>query len=120
MPAYDFQKQFASRVASGQKRQTIRATGKRRHARSSDALQLYMGMRTKACRKLVSPDPLCREVLPITMCECNGIVFIHIDGKLIDDAEALAVADGFRTLGEFLQFFRKTHGLPFQGVLIRW
>ena len=120
MPAYDFQKQFAALVASGQKRQTIRATGKRRHAQPGDALQLYTGMRTKACRKLVSPDPVCREVLPITMRECNGIVLIHIDGKLVDDAEVLAVADGFRTLGEFLQFFRKTHGLPFQGVLIKW
>ena len=120
MPAYDFKKQFAALVSSGQKRQTIRATGKRRHARPSEALQLYTGMRTKACRKLVTPDPVCREVLPITMCECNCIVLINIDGKLIDDAEALAVADGFRSLGEFLQFFRKTHGLPFQGVLIKW
>ena len=120
MTAYNFQKQFAPLVASGQKRQTIRATGKRRHARPGEALQLYTGMQTKACRKLVTPDPVCREVLPVTMCEFNHIVLIHIDGKLIDDAEALAIADGFRILGEFMQFFRNTQGLPFQGVLIKW
>lgn len=58
MPAYNFQKQFAPLVESGQKRQTIRAIGKRRHARPGESLQLYTGQRTKACRKLISPDPV--------------------------------------------------------------
>lgn len=59
MPAYNFRKQFAPLVESGQKRQTIRTIGKRRHARAGEPLQLYTGQRTKACRKLFSPDPEC-------------------------------------------------------------
>jgi hypothetical protein len=53
------------------------------------------------------------------MDEFNGIVLINIGGKLVDDAESLAAADGFVTLGEFLNFFRSTHGFPFSGVLIK-
>ena len=67
MPAYNFQKQFAPLVESGQKRQTIRAIGKRRHARPGESLQLYTGQRTKACRKLISPDPECVSVQAVYM-----------------------------------------------------
>jgi hypothetical protein len=56
MPAYNFQKQFAPLVQSGEKRQTIRTLGKRSHAQPGNKLQLYTGMRTKQCRKLVDPD----------------------------------------------------------------
>ena len=71
MPAYTFQSRFAPLVASGEKRQTIRAIGKRRHAAVGDRIQLYTGMRTKACRKLVTPDPVCTFAAAVYI--CHGI-----------------------------------------------
>ncbi|MGO4286877.1 ASCH domain-containing protein [Bosea sp. TAB14] len=44
-------------IESGRKRQTIRAP-RRRHARVGEQLQLYTGMRTKACR-LIRDDVIC-------------------------------------------------------------
>lgn len=120
MPAYNFQAQFASLVESGAKRQTIRATGKRRHARLGEAVQLYTGMRTRFCRKLIEPDPICLQVQAIELLEFNGIALMLINGELAQDAEALAVADGFCTFLDFINFFRRVHSLPFHGVLIRW
>ena len=59
MVAFSFKAQFADLVASGKKTQTIRQTAR---AKPGDRLQLYTGMRTKKCRKLVDPDPVCTLV----------------------------------------------------------
>lgn len=59
MVAFNFMPQFAPLVASGTKTQTIRQTAR---AKPGDRLQLYTGQRTKACRKLVDPDPVCTLV----------------------------------------------------------
>lgn len=40
MVAYSFQSRFAPAVESGRKRQTIRAVGKRRHARQGEAKRI--------------------------------------------------------------------------------
>ncbi|PZU93100.1 MAG: hypothetical protein DI527_07580 [Chelatococcus sp.] len=57
MVAYSFNRQFAAPIESGRKRQTIRAP-RRRHASIGEQLQLYTGMRTKACR-LIRDDVVC-------------------------------------------------------------
>lgn len=44
------QRHFVDPVLIGRKPKSNRALGKRRHARSGDAIQLYVGMRTKHCR----------------------------------------------------------------------
>ena len=51
MPALNFKKQFAEKVETGEKRQTVRAKRKRAFV-VGDKLYLYTGMRTKYCRKL--------------------------------------------------------------------
>lgn len=51
MPMFNFKKQFADSVESGEKRQTIRARRKNRPQVGQTAY-LYTGARTKACRKL--------------------------------------------------------------------
>ena len=50
MVAYSFRPRFIEPILGGRKRQTIRAIGRRRHARPGDPLQLYAGMRTRNCR----------------------------------------------------------------------
>lgn len=117
MVAYNFQAQFADAVASGAKRQTIRATGKRRHARAGDPLQLYTGMRSKSCRKLL--DAVCVQAVPVHISEDGAVTWA---GSQLPGAQvaSLALQDGFQDVAAFLDFFRTQHGLPFQGVCISW
>lgn len=121
MVAYNFQSRFAELVRTGQKTQTIRAPRKDgRHAKVGDRLQLYTGMRTRHCRKLVEPDPVCIAVRPIHI--NNGAIWL--DGSAAplraDAAMEMAIADGFSCIADFLSFFVKTHGYPFDGYLIQW
>lgn len=60
MVAYNFQTRFAGAVSNGQKHLTLRAPrgGRSRHARVGEPVQLYTGMRTPACRALLS-SPTC-------------------------------------------------------------
>jgi hypothetical protein len=120
MPALNFQKQFADRVAAGEKRQTIRAWRKRPF-RTGDKLFLYTGMRhPKACRKL--GEATASRVVPIVIGDGPGANQIYVDGGWLTAKEctALATADGFECVTDMLDWFRKTHGLPFYGQLIQW
>ena len=114
MVAYNFRSRFADAVQSGLKLQTIRAPRVRGHARPGDALQLYTGMRTRACRKLA--DALCLASTHCILTE--GGVWLGDGSRAgLDD---FAQADGFGNFEEMRTWFRKTHGLPFEGQLIRW
>jgi hypothetical protein len=125
MVAYSFKARFAEPILAGTKRQTIRATGKRRHAKAGDALQLYVGMRTKHCRKII-PDTTCVETAPITILfddeddEAEGVILpgFGFPGGL----EGFARSDGFASWAELKAFWRENHpGVDqFEGVLIRW
>ena len=118
MVAYNFKQQFVPLIETGAKQQTIRLPRKR-HTKPGEAMQLYTGMRTKACRKLVTPDPLCLSVEPLLMHDALGIKLN--DRWLTKEAlTQLALADGFASWDECLHFFNTVHGLPFQGVLIKW
>ena len=105
-------------------------------------MQLYEGMRTKSCRKILTPDPICLDVFPIVIelsprrrdvigsIEVNGIPLNQ------DEIEAFACADGFapeyvnaialdldgKTARENMgAFWRASHqGNRFTGVLLKW
>ena len=116
MPAYNFQKQFAPAVKSGDKHQTIRA--KRKHRpRVGQTAYCFTGMRTKKCRRLCK-KPILR-VRDISICR-KGYT---IDGFILSTKSTLdryAREDGFLTWAEMLGWFKRTHGLPFRGDLIMW
>ena len=120
MPLLGYKNQFASLVKSLEKRQTIRAKRKRPF-KAGDRLFHYVGLRTKTCRKLLESD--CVSTKDIMINE-KGDVFI--DGRRMSegDKESFAHADGFRDQGssweQMFIFFRKVHGLPFEGQLIKW
>lgn len=117
MVAYNFKPQFAGAVESGEKTQTIRRNGKRRHAKPGDTLQLYSGMRTKSCRLLKTAKCLNTWAIEIRP---DGRVYL--DGDLlndIDQVQQLAQDDGFGDVPEFLWFFCPGDD-PFKGVLIKW
>lgn len=120
MPALNFKAQFAPSVESGQKRCTIRVRRKY-PIKVGDRLYLYTGMRTKQCRKL--SETICKTAQDIRI-KSPTIVWLNRWGAwgLLPDEEihALAHADGFETVTEFVSFFRETYGLPFEGQLIKW
>ena len=143
MVAYSFKTIFADQVAGLRKCQTIRAD-RRRHARPGERLQLFAGMRTRQCRKLVTPDPVCLSVQRIdivTSVLVDGVIAsIAIDGQPLDrgDIESFAEADGFgcAEVGDWRlkeiggkgsarwnmgHFWKESHGIGrFEGVLIKW
>lgn len=137
MVAYSFKAFFVPQIACGLKRQTVRAD-RARHARPSEPVQLYQGMRTRMCRKIVSPDPICTSVLPIVIeTRGFGIALIETNGRKLDaeDAEAFAENDGFApghinalaymdgktALENMGRFWLENNGVGiFRGVVIHW
>lgn len=132
MVALSFKGQFAEPILAGIKRQTVRMHRKR-PPRVGERLQLYVGMRTKHCRKIM-PDPLCTEVcLVMITVDADSPELIagitsdnrtHLGNEAI---ERFAVADGFaasdgcsarRAMGNF---WMRHHGAgQFIGTVIRW
>lgn len=98
MVAYSFKSAFVEDIAAGLKCQTIRLP-RPRHARPGERLQLFTGMRTKHCRKII-PDPVCIGVDQLIIDTRSGrLDHLEINGCVIDlasaEADAFAVADGF-------------------------
>lgn len=132
MVALSFKAQFAPPIVAGIKRQTVRA-GRKRPPRAGERLQLYVGMRTKHCRKII-PDPICTEVsLIVIEVDANHpdlIASINVGGDyLLNDRaiERFAIADGFTGHGEISarramgNFWMRHHGPgQFIGHVIRW
>ena len=120
MVAYNFQERFADAVERGEKTQTIRAVGKRQHAQSGDTIQLYTGQRTKHCRKL--GEAVCTFSIPVQINQNNALISNPITGFVHEarDLNIFAQADGFSDWREMRDWFGKAHGLPFEGVLIKW
>lgn len=133
MVAYSFQRRFVPAIAEGRKTQTIRGQRKR-HARPGERLQLYSGMRTRGCQKII-PDPVCAGVWPIDLIfddVANHKPVYCIERPegdqvgIVDDA--FAQADGFEDLAAFVDFWhaqKLAAGLEreaccFSGVLIVW
>ncbi len=131
MVAYSFQRQFADAIVAGKKRHTIRAYGAKRHAFVGEGLQLYVGMRTKHCAKII-PDQICKKVEQLSInvgdLEITGIELRKPTKKAInvtllcdDDMEKFARRDGFDSLSHMHAFWKHTHGVGrFTGVLIGW
>lgn len=150
MVAYSFKKRFVEPIAVGigipvlncinvartdihPKRQTIRAFGKRRHARVGDTVQLYTAMRTKQCRKIGIARCVGFEGVLLKWSEwpsfCTfDIVEMEPGGwrrkgptRPIKSMEAFARDDGFASFEDMRAFWKAEHGLEtFEGALIKW
>lgn len=137
MVAYSFRERFIKPIQVGlssvqlsfdppPKRQTIRAIGKRRHARPSEILQLYYAMRTKQCRSIGVAR--CTDVKNIRISiETNKVEIEEDIWREIRTRSALnqfARSDGFEDWADMQAFWRKEHRGkrvgPFVGVMIEW
>lgn len=119
---------FQDKILSGEKRQTVRLKAR---CKPGDRLQLYTGMRTKACRKL--GEAVCEAVFPVMFLADGGLLFPGASelaaislygarGKVADyvTSERFARADGFPRWDDCAAFFREKYGLPFAGQVIVW
>lgn len=140
MVAYSFKQRFIKPIEAGlssvalsfdppPKRQTIRAIGKRRHARAGEILQLYYGMRTKQCRSIGVARCVSAHEIRISIGGGNIVIapgtedFELIRGR--DHLNEFARSDGFADWPDMQEFWRQEHGDltrlgPFVGVMIRW
>lgn len=102
------------------KLQTIRA-GRERHARPGERLQLFTGMRTAQCIKIMH-DPVCTMVLPIRIGFATArIARIEVGQVLVRDLDMFAALDGFPDLDDMTHFWLERHGArDFRGVVIEW
>lgn len=115
MVAFNFQPQFVAAIQSGEKTQTIRRSAR---ANVGDRLQLYTGMRTKACRKIITPDPVCILTNYIAL-RPDGITFG--DANLFPSADEFARQDGFRDYDDMHRWFTERYDdAYFVGRLTRW
>lgn len=112
----NFKKQFVPLIRSGSKRQTLRRSRKRQTL-ASDILYLYTGMRTKQCELI--GRYVCLSVDQVIIAE-NGDVVLNGNVLNCREAQALAQADGFDDLVDFIDFFTELYGIPVTLDLIKW
>lgn len=119
---------FQGKILSGEKRQTVRLKAR---CKPGDTLQLYTGMRTKACRKL--GEAVCEAVFPVAIVPDGVLMFpaaaelaagglYGATGKIPGAAarERFARADGFTCWAACAAFFREKYGYQFVGQVIVW
>lgn len=131
MVAYSFNPRFVEPIRQGFKTQTIRAHGRRRHARPGELLQLYSGMRTAHCQRIL-PDVPCLELMEVEIqFRAGEITRIVTDGVPVCDLDAFAIRDGFADAVDMWAFWHDHHPqaveaatggimVAFRGVLIEW
>lgn len=113
-----FKPQFAPLVLSGEKCQTIRPTPKRM-PKSGERISLrqWTGKPYRSKQRVLR-ESIVAEVLPVKI----NAAAIMVNGCVLlgDEEWAFAKADGFNTPQDLLDWFNFTHGLPFEGVVIKW
>lgn len=118
MPLLGFKKVYEPLIISGKKKQTIRQTRKS-PIKPGDKLFMYVGLRTKHCRKI--GEAICSEIGKIQIQEMTAWVFTKTLGwqsiRLLDQ---FAQNDGFDNWKKMRDFFKKQYGFPFKGILIKW
>ena len=125
MVAYSYKDRFEGPILARTKLQTIRAVGKRRHAREGEEIQNYVRMRQPSCR-LVSRE---RCILSTPIFINFDDATLSFDGRVYAGRTALdefAKMDGFASWPEMVEFWSAEHfggqapsGI-FEGVLVRW
>ena len=120
-----FQPRFAPLVEAGSKTSTIRPVPKRA-IRAGDVLDLrtWTGKPYRSKQRKLR-EAFCTAVTPIELCFIRHRLLVWLRGAkpkhLSRSAiETLARRDGFSDAAEMADWFENAHGLPFEGVLIKW
>jgi hypothetical protein len=132
MPTINFQSQFApgllamldkayqKRTGIKPKTTTIRKIRKKNAIKTGDVCYLYIGQRTKKCKKL--GECYCKAIEPIMIDETRDEFIVKVDGLRLDfeKAQRLAREDGFGNITDMVRWFKMIHGLPFSGERIHF
>jgi hypothetical protein len=118
-----FQDRFAPLVLDGTKPHTIR---RQANCQPGDllSLRLWTGKpRRKGSKQEVLREETCVAVLPVSIGHGPHGYGLRVDGVELIAVEArgkLARNDGFSCATQMRDWFKSTHGLPFEGFLIAW
>lgn len=114
-----FKPRFAPLVADSTKVQTIRPPRKK-SVRPGHILSLrkWSGLPYRSPQVILCPPRVCLAVEPVRVARDR----IVVSSRTLDceAAETFAAADGFVNFAEMVEWFDNEHGLPFDGILIRW
>lgn len=117
MPALSFSV-FKDKILSGEKRQTIRSV--RKHPiKEGDVLYMYWKQRSQTEREKLG-EAKCVKIRQVQIFREYLIEDQNKFCQIKQYLDKFAIADGFDNWDEMRDFFDKTHGLPFTGVLIEW
>lgn len=113
-----FKPEFASKVLSGEKCQTVRPTPKRMPKRDDRiSLRCWKGKPYRSKQRILR-EAIIDWVQPIRITE-HGIT---LDSQMLSEHQEWTFAkdDGFNTPQDMIEWFSFTHGLPFTGIVIYW
>jgi len=116
MPVLNFKAQFVEPIRAGTKHHTIRADRKV-PIKPGDKLYLYCGLRHKGAFRILPGAVACTRVISIRIHIVRVRDWVEeqavwIEGQKLanDEAQALAVADGFPDWPAMRRFWLDTHG----------
>lgn len=114
-----FKDQFAPLVTLGAKRQTIRPQRKR-PIKPGDMLDFrrWTGKAYRSKQEKIGSG-VC---ISVNQCRVSLAMMEYGHSKIHDMRilHRMARADGFRNWWDMTEWFQAQHGLPFEGILIRW
>jgi hypothetical protein len=117
-----FKPEFAPLVESGAKCQTVRPTPKRRpQAGDRISLRMWTGKPYRSKQRLLQEAEIV-SVNNISFCDTGRELLVIVNGHELhpEQINEFAKADGFKDGIAMFNWFEATHGLPFEGVLIKW
>ncbi len=121
-----FKPQFVRLVEWDLKRETLRPFPKRERdmPQVGDFVdcRAWIGLPYRSKQRKLHAEP--RKILEVEhRAICKDYIAFTQDGSCVADRDRLdmlARRDGFNDWPDMRDWFRKEHGLPFKGVLIRW
>jgi len=117
-----FKPQFAEMVERGEKLQTVRPTPKRMPKPGDKiSLRTWTGKPYRSKQRVLR-DAVVSKVETIKI-EGDTLEWqITVDGHVLCPImwSAFARADGFPCTTDFVWWFIRNHGLPFEGIVIHW
>ena len=115
-----FQPRFAADVAAGRKLHTIRQTPKiLPKVGERISLRQWQGKPYRSKQIVLAESTITRVakcIIQATWAHVETTGFVRAPGYL----NVFARADGFANWLDMVEWFRTTHGLPFEGMLIEW
>lgn len=117
-----FQPRFTALVEAGTKCQTVRPTPNQM-PKPGDRISLrtWTGKPYRSKQRVLRESVIC-AVETISLCDTGRELLVYLNGAELhpEEINAFAVADGFKNGIELFNWFEATHGLPFEGVVIKW